>query len=252
MVKFRGSVQIDQPTIPVATKPPSKQAQLPLEFSRPLKVTAITQRLDTISIEATLAECAALAARFELVSLESLSATLEYRRLTGTQRIRIDGTIQATTAQHCVASWEPVPETINENFVADFTQTVWEAADTEIDQPEVITEDTIDLGEIVAQYFYLALDSYPRVKVAEPPPEKPKRIKKAAAKITPVNNKLVRPIANKSSATTATIEAFTATVSNAPVKPETSIPPPIAANDETPNTRSSLFMQHLQKLKDQR
>lgn len=209
---------------------------------------AITQRLDTISIAATPEECAALATRFELADINGLSATLEYRRLPGNQRIQIEGRVEGQCTQYCVATWQEVPAKVKEQFTTEFTQTVWEESQTDLEQPEVITDDVIDLGEMVAQYFYLALDPYPRAESHVPEPKPPKRPRKSPV----ASSKEAKPAKAAVKSTAAKKPA----VAKAAIRPAndhmTADPAPVEKNTQATQTSKGLFMQHLQRLAAQK
>ena len=133
-------------------------------------------------IEATEAERADVAARFKLISVDSLSADMDVRR-SAAGLIVIDGVLRAEVVHTCVVSLEPAPQRIDEPFHLTLVPAGSKAAppepkpgaeilvDPEADQPEVVAGPTIDLGGIVIEHFSLALDPYPRAPGAELPAE---------------------------------------------------------------------------------
>jgi uncharacterized metal-binding protein YceD (DUF177 family) len=142
------------------------------EFSRPIDPARLGDRDITQTIEATAEECKALAARFGLVSLDSLTATLRVRRARGGAAVRVAGTFTADLAQACVVTLDPVRQRIEEPFEvlyssdAPLEESVI-GADTEVDLPEPLPEGALDLGETVAQQLSLSLDPYPRAPGTE-------------------------------------------------------------------------------------
>ncbi|MEX0760392.1 MAG: DUF177 domain-containing protein, partial [Tistlia sp.] len=73
----------------------------------------------------------------------------------------------AAATQRCIVTLGPVPATLDEAFELDFQPAVEEEAtevvlDAEVEEPEPLTGDRLDLGELVAQQAALALDPYPR------------------------------------------------------------------------------------------
>jgi uncharacterized metal-binding protein YceD (DUF177 family) len=134
------------------------------EFQRFL---AVDPRRDQcrFAIEASAAERAALAVRFSLPSIESLAATGAVRARAG-GRWRLTARIQARVTQLCVMSLKPVAATIDERFEIDFAAPPrGEQTDLDIgaEDAEPLPEDgRLDVGEIVAQHLYLALDPFPR------------------------------------------------------------------------------------------
>ena len=149
----------------------------PIEFSRPVKVTDIPVGGLVREIEATAEECAALARRFGLVSLESLSAEIRLKPRPG-QLIELTGRLSSRLAQACVLTLGPVSAEIEDAFETVFTTDPAaveptpeeiEADESLLDAPEPIPGGNIDLGELTAQYLYLALDPHPIAEGAQWP-----------------------------------------------------------------------------------
>ena len=143
------------------------------EFSRPIAVKDIGERPVTRSIEAKPEERDALARRFDLLGLDSLSAelALSWR---GAEVIA-EGELQADVVQRCVVSLAEVPDHVTSAFTLVFRERAESGAqpeeeiDPEIEEemPEPFGPEGIDLGEAVAQQLALALDPYPRLPEAE-------------------------------------------------------------------------------------
>ncbi len=152
--------------------PDISSAVLPPELSRIVRLDDITQTANTLNIDATVGECMALAARFELSYVRNLSAEITYRRTRGGQMIRIDGRITATYGQLCGVTLAPMPLSMEESFQTEYTLDPWEKySEFDLDQPEILTDDFIDMGEVVAEYFGLGIDPYARRPGAERLPE---------------------------------------------------------------------------------
>lgn len=134
------------------------------EFSHVLRAHEIGGTRRRVTLDANDAERAALAARFGLISLASLSAVLDVKREAA--GIRVTGTVKGTGEQACVASAEPVPFQLKEP-VALLLADVPEAAEMELAADDLDVEplagDIVDLGEIAAQALALGLDPYPRL-----------------------------------------------------------------------------------------
>lgn len=142
------------------------------EFSRPLSIEGIVpDKPREENVTATPAECEALAKRLELRELESLSADLTIRRVSGGSVLRIAGRIKAEVVQSCVVSLQDVPASVDAAFETFFRQDAggdhlqakelsFTAEDE--DAPEMIENGVIDLGELVTQYLSLNLEPYPR------------------------------------------------------------------------------------------
>ncbi|HSI18534.1 MAG TPA: DUF177 domain-containing protein [Sphingomonas sp.] len=135
------------------------------EFSRIERADTIGEGERTVRIEASEAERAALAKRFELKSVDALEAEFRLRR--DTAGIIAHGHVRGAVVQACVVTDEPVPVTIDEpvalRFVVDDV-----AGDGEIELDEDALDTmlydgaALDLGEAAAETMALALDPYPR------------------------------------------------------------------------------------------
>jgi uncharacterized metal-binding protein YceD (DUF177 family) len=139
------------------------------EFSRPVRVDQIPAAGMTLELEAKPAECVALAERFGLQSLDSLSATVRLKAIAGGAIIRVDGTFTAKIVQTCVVTLDPLPGEVSEDFSLTYGTPEPEEPGEEIelsldedDPPDPIIDNTIDVGEAVAEHVALALDPFPR------------------------------------------------------------------------------------------
>ncbi len=135
------------------------------EFSHILRAHEIGGIPKKLSLAADDAQRAALVDRFDLISLDRLTATLELRREAA--GIRVTGDVEAIGAQPCVASGEPVPFTLKDSIALLLTEAAPDGGEIELDSGDLDVEpldgDEIDAGEIAAQAFALALDPYPRL-----------------------------------------------------------------------------------------
>ena len=144
------------------------------EFSRLLKTEDIAALPLQREVRATKEECRALARRFHLEALEHLAAQL---RASAWNRggVRVEGELKAQVLQRCVVSLEPMPQGIDKRFVSFFTppdaldEVSMENLPVEVEAPEVIEAQGVDLGELVAQQLSLALDPYPHLPDARLP-----------------------------------------------------------------------------------
>ena len=143
------------------------------ELSRPFRVALLAEApVQAVEITATAAERAALAARFGLVRLDALTARLTVRGST-IGELLVEGQLQADVVQECVVTLEPVSDSIDTTFDQRFSTAPTSApADLVIgpdddEPPEPITGDSIDLGELVAQFLSLAINPYPRAPGAD-------------------------------------------------------------------------------------
>jgi hypothetical protein len=155
--------------------PDVTSAPQPPEFSRPVAIERIGTTWRTETITADDAERAALATRFGLVDLPALAAEVRLRRARAGRYVEIDGTLRAAVVQTCVVTLEPAPATLAEAFDL-LLGPIGGAGDdagggelvVDLDQPEPLDGDAVDIGELVAQQLSLALDPYPRAPDAPP------------------------------------------------------------------------------------
>lgn len=144
------------------------------EFSRPVIADTVSPGGMVEKIEATAAERAALARRFDLQDIAFLKATVRLRRVRG-EMVRVTGELEADVTQTCVVTLEPVAAHVADSFSALFApdhllpkETEEEeievsfAALEDVDVPEAMPRGIIDIGELAAQHLSLALDPYPR------------------------------------------------------------------------------------------
>jgi uncharacterized metal-binding protein YceD (DUF177 family) len=142
------------------------------EFSRLYRLETLSAEPARVEIEAGADEREALARRFGLVAVASLTAEAELSR-SGEAATAV-GRLRARVTQSCVASAEPVEAEVAEDFRVDFRPSPADARpEEEIELGEgeldiVFYEGgAIDLGEAVAQTLLLGLDPYPRSPAAE-------------------------------------------------------------------------------------
>ena len=140
-------------------------------FSRVVRVDALPQDGQTVTIEATPAEREALASSFELPAIAALTATLRIEPW-GRGGARVTGAVHGELTQICVVSLEPFPATVDEAVDVQFApqapvesrppaakETLSLAGE---DEPDPIIDGRIDLGALAAEFFALGLDPYPR------------------------------------------------------------------------------------------
>jgi len=139
-----------------------------VEFSRPQSIDEIGRDGLHVRLVADPGECAALAKRFGIIRISGLEAELDLRQSRGGDIIAVSGQIEAAVEQECVVSLEPVASKISETVEERFARNAEIADDilVSVDEPEEIDDlvvgGEIDLGEMLAQCLYLALDPYPR------------------------------------------------------------------------------------------
>ena len=168
------------------------------EFSRIIRVDRLVDQVDDVSVgdgdgqgesfsfTADEDERRALAKRFDLLSLDSLEASVEAQRFVskGQMRkavrgVRLRVQFTADVIQSCVVTLDPVAAHIAQGFEVDYLPQGAKQFDAgfgggevvvdidEVDPPEVLEGKEIDIGVAIAEHLSLALDLYPRAAKAE-------------------------------------------------------------------------------------
>jgi uncharacterized metal-binding protein YceD (DUF177 family) len=141
------------------------------EFSRPLRLDRIGAGDSVSNVVADAGERAAVARRFDLLSLDRLEADYTVRR--DAIGVIASGRLRARVVQPCIATGAPVPAAIDTPFTLRFLPEPGEDAPDEVELDEedcdtiFYTGAAIDLGEAAAQTLALALDPFPRAPDAE-------------------------------------------------------------------------------------
>lgn len=133
------------------------------EFSRITDVRFLPEA--PLRLEASVEECAALACRFDLVAVNSLSAELALDK--DKNAIIANGRLEAKIIQRCAVSAEDLSVTISEPLALRFIPAAaqhYAEAEVEIDAKDCdeveYTGTTIDLGEELAQSLAVAIDPF--------------------------------------------------------------------------------------------
>lgn len=143
------------------------------ELSRPFHLAELAETPEvSLDVTATDAEKAALAKRYGVVAVNALSARVTIRQ-NAVGDVLVRGTLKAEVVQECVVSLELVTSQISEAFEQRYTRKPIEpegdlvVGPEDEEPPEPITGETIDIGELVAQFLSLSIDPYPRAPGAE-------------------------------------------------------------------------------------
>ncbi len=140
-------------------------------FARQLRLDQIRDG-ERVDLTADDSECAAIARRLDLATLERLEAHVCLER-TG-DAIRAKGRLLAALEQSCVITGEPVAAHVDEPFALLFVPEP--PSDGREEEIELGEEDcdtvfhdgaTIDLGSALADTLALSLDPYPRCAGAD-------------------------------------------------------------------------------------
>lgn len=139
---------------------------------RIVRVADIPAQGLSLSIAASEAERAAIAAADGLVALDSLTAELKLTR-EGEDGVAATGRLRARMTATCVVSLDPFESAIEADIGADFamcegapaTPGVSEANGRSVlalDEPDPIYNGELDVGALVEEFFVLSLDPHPR------------------------------------------------------------------------------------------
>ncbi len=147
------------------------------EFSRAVGIEPWPEAGIAVELAATPEECQALAERFSLVGLRDLKASGRLERPAGAGgELVLRCHLTASPVQSCVVTLEPVATRVDETIERRFrrvsaAELAAEAAalaeEVEMSEVEPLVGSQLDLGEVVAEEFGLALDPYPRAADAE-------------------------------------------------------------------------------------
>jgi len=134
-------------------------------FSREVRIDTIGTAARDIAVEADPGERADLARRFDIASLDMLTARASVK--TQGADIHASGQLSARLVQLCVATNVPLPASIDVPFDIVFRGASPDAApevELSADECDVAFYEgsAIDLGEAVAETLALAIDPYPR------------------------------------------------------------------------------------------
>ncbi|HUI22610.1 MAG TPA: DUF177 domain-containing protein [Methylocella sp.] len=158
---------------------PSKPGKRePERFTRMLAVDTVPEAGLDIDLNATAAECAALAETCGLAGVREFEAKLHVEKVDRV-RFRVTGRLQARVTQTCVVSLEPFESVIEASIDVDFAplgHLVSRSSDQKIlgrgspaatlpagqDPPDPIIDGKIDLGALATEFLVLNLDVYPR------------------------------------------------------------------------------------------
>lgn len=139
-----------------------------LEFSRPVDVLRLPPAGGRYDIAASAEERAALAKRFDLLTLDRLEARVQLVPIAA-GFYRLSAALEAELTQACVVTFAPVASRLSESFsllygAHDDQKDVLLDGESEIVEP--IEGGMVDIGEAVAQQLSLALDPFPRAAEA--------------------------------------------------------------------------------------
>ena len=141
-----------------------------VELHRPFMIGQIAALGADVTVEATPAECSALALRMALPEVRSVRCRFHLIRVSNSI-VSATGVLTARVIQTCVISAEDFEAAVEEKFSVRFVPlgTEQEEADPESDDEIPYENGLLDLGEAAAEQLGLGLDPYPRAPNAELP-----------------------------------------------------------------------------------
>src|SRR6202521_4479475 len=135
------------------------------EFSRLVRLDRLGSQPFRQRIEATPQEREKLSQRFDLLSLDRLTAAVDLYRQSA-EVVRLEASFEAEFVQSCVFTLDPVPGAISDHFSLVYgppevepEEIAWGRDDAAF---ELLAADAIDIGEAVAQELSLGLPVLPR------------------------------------------------------------------------------------------
>lgn len=161
------------------------------EYSYPVNAETITAERVKYRPEIDDDEKAGICERFNISDIKNFQAEVELRRQNDGCTIVAEGYVKAKIVQPCVITLEPVEEKLREEFtayyldernVSSFSNAQRQKDESDPDEggipherempdaheePEVIRNGKLDLGELIVQSLGLGVNPYPRSKKAE-------------------------------------------------------------------------------------
>ncbi|MBX9943455.1 MAG: DUF177 domain-containing protein [Reyranella sp.] len=172
--------------------PQSPENNQEYEISKVVDLERLGAAGAALDIVATDSQCAALAKRFGFLSLSGFAARVTVDLRIGGQVI-VEGRLRGKVVQACVLTLDPVTQELDDAFRIVFKKDLAEERDPEsgeavlaaqLDAPEPLAGNLLDVGEIVAEQLSLAAEPYPRrpgVKLEDVLPKAKGGLRRAAA-----------------------------------------------------------------------
>ncbi|MBI1180548.1 MAG: DUF177 domain-containing protein [Alphaproteobacteria bacterium] len=139
------------------------------ELRRPVEIASLPEGGRDVAFTASSEECAAIAARLDLLDLADFRVSGRLEPLRRGRAARFEAHLSARVTQACVVSLDPVESRIEEDISTELVDEAEAEAlaatdpeETEERDWEVLEEGAVDLGELAVQHLALALDPYPK------------------------------------------------------------------------------------------
>lgn len=140
------------------------------ELYRPLAVNKIGQAGLDVRVEASAAECSALAFRMRLPAILCMACDFHLERQAA-GHVTARGRLSARVVQTCVISLEEFEAIVREDFTIRFVENGRESQEIDLESDDEVPfqNGVLDLGEAAAEQLALSLDPYPRLPEAAVP-----------------------------------------------------------------------------------
>ncbi|MEE4211231.1 MAG: DUF177 domain-containing protein [Parvularcula sp.] len=140
-------------------------------LSHPVPLDRLDDEPRRASLEASAEDRALLKERYDVESVEFLRGDLAVTR--SGDIVRVTGTLKAELGRICGVSLEPMTEHIDETFDVEYRVGAAEdpvgELEADLDAPEPLTSDRIDLGDVLIEQLVLAMSPHPRKDDAQVP-----------------------------------------------------------------------------------
>lgn len=144
------------------------------EFSRSFEVADLKGQRTEAALEATEAECAALARRFGVDRISNFTAQVVLTPFASGNKVAVKARFGADVMQACVVTLEPLTTRVTGELIVEFVPAAFieqgdevEFAAGDEDPPEPIVDGRIEVGELIAQHLGLEIDPFPRAPGVE-------------------------------------------------------------------------------------
>ena len=140
-------------------------------FTQVINVERLGREAIRFKVSASEADLQALAQQLNILAVEDLEAAGSLQRQPKSGLIDLVATVRAIVVQACVVTLEPVPQEIEERIEVAYTFDAGDLAveeaeyligSDELDAPELIVNNEIDVAAMISEHVALALDPYPR------------------------------------------------------------------------------------------
>ncbi len=135
------------------------------EFKHPLEIENLSDKLHRVRLTATEDQLGYIAEALEVPAVKALTGFLEVKR--GKKLLFVTGSVTATLERKCVSSLEAMSEEIDESFDLKFNPqpldyTPNAEIEVDLDEPEPIEGNTLDVARILIDQVILSMALYPR------------------------------------------------------------------------------------------